>query len=111
MVRYHYFVEIRLDTNSNWPLIGDERKYLDLIDKYHALGTGHDKRGTCSLEFNSRKQIKQEDLQKELGGLEIITFTEKPWHIKKMSEREMIKLIKQSAKFAGLRQQSITHFG
>lgn len=71
---YEYDIMVKFNDGKCTP---DERRlYFLALDKYKCAGIGRDKYGTSTMHFFSREKISKEDIAKDLGGLEIISFME-----------------------------------
>ncbi len=54
----------------------DKKVYFGVVDKYSASSIGYEKTRTSTLFFNSDKEISQKQLQRDFGGIEILSFDE-----------------------------------
>ncbi len=71
---FHYEVEVGFDDAV--ASVPDNRAYFSFLETHAATGIGHDKAGTSTAFFFSDERLDREDLQRELGDLEILTFEE-----------------------------------
>ena len=55
---------------------GDLRSYFDTMDRYDAVGMGHDRTSTSTLVFDSRRlnQPERKKLQRSLGENKILSI-------------------------------------
>lgn len=68
----HY--EVRVDFDSEHSDIFSSETYFAVVDKYDAVAIGHEKDGTSTLFFNSDEPVFREELEEDLGDLEILSF-------------------------------------
>mgnify|MGYP001609374136 CR=1 FL=1 len=71
---FHYEVTVKFD-DSIAP-VPEQRAYFSCQDKHEAIGIGHAAEGTSTMLFFSTDPVSKEALQRELGDLEIMAFTE-----------------------------------
>ena len=70
MPNYEVFVKFddRIASQS------EQRSYFDTLEKYGALGIGHDKEGNSSLFIKSRRPLNRQVLERELGDNKILNI-------------------------------------
>jgi hypothetical protein len=49
------------------------RRYYDCLDKYEALGIGHEKTGTSTMIMKSGRSLDIGELTRDLGNIEILS--------------------------------------
>ncbi|MEX2016884.1 MAG: hypothetical protein WD876_00215 [Candidatus Pacearchaeota archaeon] len=60
---------------DNYESTDEERKtYFSVLNKYHALGIGNSGNKTSTMLIDSDTPLTKDDLAKDLGDLEILSF-------------------------------------
>ena len=72
MIKYE--VEVAFDDRV--ADVVNQRTYFDALDKYDAVGMGHDRTGTSSMFILSEKPLSIDELTKNLGDIEILRISE-----------------------------------
>ncbi len=70
------YYEIAVDFDDEVASVGDSKTYFSVLDKYDALGIGHDRSGTSTMLISSEQSLNIDELAEDLEDIKILEVFE-----------------------------------